>query len=92
MTQGSEIVDCKEEEQLVPKTRAKFTCYEVGRRIGWGNFEFVFAAKFHIVSSGSEENKLFFASTPSGIIEMTTIRSDHFEVGKDYYVDFTLAE
>lgn len=72
-------------------TRAKFTCNEVAKRKGWSGNEFVYAAKFSVVCSDNDENKSFFASTPSGSIEISTIRSDHFEVGKQYYVDFTLS-
>lgn len=72
-------------------TRAKFTCNEVSKRIGWGGNAFVYAAKFSVVTSGSDENKQFFASTPGGSIEVSTVKEDHFEVGKSYYVDFTEA-
>jgi hypothetical protein len=41
------------------------------------------------VSSGSEENKKFFAATPSGIIELSALKEDLFEVGKEYYVTFS---
>ena len=72
-------------------TRAKFKCNEVSKRIGWGDNAVMYAAKFTVVYGDNEENKAFFASTPGGNIEMTTIREDHFEVGKEYYVDFTEA-
>lgn len=74
------------------QTRAKFVCTEVIKRVGWGGVEFVYAAKFNVVVSGSEENSRFFSSTPGGFIEISTIREDVFEVGKSYYVDFTLAQ
>lgn len=70
------------------RTRAKFTCSEISKRIGWNGNEFHYAAKFNVVTSGSDENKEFFASTPSGTIEISTVKEDHFEVGKNYYVDF----
>jgi len=46
------------------------------------------------VYGDSPENKLFFASTPSGEIKMSISAdaAEHFELGKAYYVDFTLAE
>lgn len=69
-------------------TIAKFHCNEVGKRTGWGENKFVYAAKFNAVSSGSEENKLFFAATPSGNIDISTVKEDFFEVGADYYVTF----
>jgi hypothetical protein len=70
-------------------TRAKFKCNEVSKRTGWSGIEFIYAAKFQVVYGDSPENKEFFAATPSGTIEISTLRSDHFEPGKDYYVDFT---
>lgn len=73
-------------------TRAKFKCNEISKRIGWGDNLIMYSAKFGVVFGDSEENKKFFASTPGGIIEMTTIREDHFEVGKEYFVDFTEAQ
>lgn len=47
------------------------------------------------VISGSDENKAFFASTPSGKIELGTVNKDaaaQFELMGEYYVDFTPAE
>jgi len=43
----------------------------------------------------SEENKQFFASTPSGQITLSILRPEAvtwFEKGKKYYVDFTSAQ
>lgn len=74
-------------------TRAKFTCFEVSKRKNWDPAHpFVSAAKFTAVSSGSDENKSFFASTPSGSIELATVQPDIFEPGKDYFIDFTPVE
>jgi len=47
------------------------------------------------VYQGSEENKKFWEYTPAGQITLTTTNKsalDQFEVGKEYYVDFTPAE
>jgi len=74
------------------QTRAKFTCNEISKRTGWGVHKFLYAAKFSAVTGSSEENQTFFAATPSGSIEVSTVREDHFEVGKTYYVDFIAAE
>jgi hypothetical protein len=44
------------------------------------------------VNGGSEENKNFFQYTPSGKIELGIMNQEaakQFEVGKEYYVDFT---
>lgn len=47
------------------------------------------------VMSGSEENKAFWAATPSGQlvlgIKSTMPAAQSFEVGRDYYLDFTPA-
>lgn len=71
--------------------RCKFKCHEVTKRVGWSGYEFLWAAKFSAVTDGSEENKAFFAATPSGQLEVSTIKEDFFEVGKEYYLDLTLA-
>jgi hypothetical protein len=47
------------------------------------------------VYSGSEENKKFFELTPNGRISLDTVNPEvfaQFELGKEYYVDFTPAE
>ncbi len=47
------------------------------------------------VACGSEENKSFFTYTPSGEIKMSIVNENTlkgFEVGKEYYVDFTKAD
>ncbi len=72
--------------------RAKFTCSSVTKSLGWGGNEFHYNYKFQAVTSGSEENKQFFASTPGGNIELTAVRNDLFSPGKQYYLDFKLAE
>jgi hypothetical protein len=49
---------------------------------------------FAPVYSGSEENKEFFKYTPGGTIQFFVLNkpaADKFEVGKEYYVDFTPA-
>ena len=47
------------------------------------------------VYSGSEENKKFFESTPSGGIELGVVNPEaakQLEEGKEYYIDITPAE
>ncbi len=73
-------------------TRAKFRCLGVRKQLGYQkDVPFTFETDFTAVTSGSEENKAFFASTPTGTIKVSTVREDHFKVGQDYYVDFTEA-
>ena len=51
--------------------------------------------RLEVVISGSEENKEFWKYTPAGQIQMSVDNEktqEQFEVGKEYYVDFTLAE
>lgn len=55
----------------------------------------VYGITMYAVVDGSEENKKFFAATPSGSINLGTINPEaaaQFEPGKEYYVDFTPAE
>ena len=82
--------------------RAKFTCTSVTKTVGGrynneGKYEsgVVYSYRFQAVAGGagsSEENKSFFASTPSGTIELSAVRDDLFEIQKEYYLDFTLVE
>lgn len=49
----------------------------------------------HPVMMGSEENKAFWNATPAGDITMYITNPtafSAFEVGKEYYVDFTQVE
>lgn len=74
--------------------RCKFECFEVGKVRGWGKHKVLYRAKLQPVTggAGNAENDSFFASTPSGSIEVAAVRDDLFEVGQTYYVDFTPAE
>lgn len=50
--------------------------------------------RMEAVTSGSAENDSFFKWTPSGQLSMGTINAEaakQFEVGKEYYLDFTPA-
>ena len=54
-----------------------------------------FYLSFYPVYQGSEENKEFFKYTPSGTVTFgvtNTAVAEKFEVGKEYYLDFTPAE
>lgn len=70
--------------------RCKVTCIESGHR-AYGPGTGQFYAKFGPVYSGSDENKAFFAATPTVSIELGVIRAQHFEAGKEYYLDITPA-
>lgn len=82
----------------VKTVRAKFYCTSVLKTVQSRHNEEtnkyepapVFTYKFQVVSSGSEDNKKFFASTPSGNIELSALRNDLFELQKEYYVDFQI--
>jgi hypothetical protein len=69
-------------------TKAKFMCQSVAKRVGWAQVPFVYEAEFFAVGGDAPENKEFFAATPSGSIKLSTVRSDHFKPGKEYYVTF----
>lgn len=66
--------------------RAKFNCLskdEVGN------------VHLYAVAGGSPENDEFFSATPNGEIRLgigNTQAAEQFEVGKQYYVDFTPAD
>ena len=67
--------------------RAKFVVDNISKsRFGWHSIT------MSPVSGGSEENKAFWAATPGGKIEFNCVNDkaiEQFEVGKEYYVDFT---
>lgn len=76
--------------------RAKFKCVEIKKAMG-GTYDdrgkyvpgVLHSYRFNPVVGDSEENKRFFASTPSGLIELQAVRDDLFELGQEYYLDFT---
>lgn len=77
------------------KVRAKFSCKKIEPPFGYGEDE---KGRFEIlltpVLSGSPENRDFYRWTPSGEIRLGVVTSktaNAFEVGRDYYVDFTPA-
>ena len=73
--------------------RAKFVVTEIARnKYGQDETQVI---RMTAVMSGSEENKEFFKWTPSAHIELATVNPEAgkaFELGKEYYVDFTKAE
>lgn len=50
---------------------------------------------FNPVVANSEENKKFFAATPSGEFKLSVVNPEawkQFELNKEYYLDFTPAD
>jgi len=74
------------------KVRAKFQCTDVGDQPDLQQK----LVDFAVVTDGSEENKSFANVTPCGgaflNISYETPASNFFEVGKEYYLDFTKVE
>ena len=70
-------------------TRCKFQCQSVKKMKAYNSPSYVYEASFSAVASESEENKHFFEFTPSGSIQLRSYKEDVFEVGQEYYVDFT---
>ena len=77
--------------------RANFTCTSVKKYANnvWDSEHktykngFTYAYEFQAVTGTSDENNTFFASTPSGNIQMSAVRDDLFVPGQSYYLDFT---
>jgi hypothetical protein len=67
--------------------RCKFRC-----RSAPAAGEGPFTAAFEPVTSGSPENDQFFQYTPTGLLTLSVTRQQHFEVGKEDYLDITPAE
>lgn len=64
--------------------RCKLVCNDKDEKYGRINFSPVY--------SGSKENEEFFRATPGGNFTFYTVNTNafnQFEVGKEYYVDFT---
>lgn len=75
--------------------RAKFKCVAEKKYEGWGQSggprPFFHDYEFQAVTSGSDENKAFFAATPTGNIHLSTLKAGMFSVGQEYYIDFNRA-
>lgn len=70
------------------KTRCKFRCTAASPKTAAGPY----SASFEPVYGGSLENERFFAATPGGAISLSVMGTQHFEAGREYYVDFTPAD
>lgn len=73
------------------KVRAKMVCTGITPNINDQK-----TVDFQAVTTGSEENKSFSRWTPCANLSMCisneTTAGDAFEVGKEYFLDFTPAE
>lgn len=73
-------------EDKVQTVRCKFSCNTVKKTTD-REHGFLYTYEFSAVYSGSEENKKFFAYTPSGSLNVGAFKDDLFEPGKEYYID-----
>ncbi len=75
-------------------TRCKMTCDRVSISKHWDKEKgYLYEYKFSPVMHGSEENKAFFAATPSGGLEFGCVSvKDAFIPGREYYVDIHAVE
>jgi hypothetical protein len=77
--------------------RAKFKVDSITKRKHWDKSkpDLSDIALSPVVSSDpNSENSKFYAATPGGEIKLSTINSDAaaaFELGEEYYIDFTKA-
>lgn len=70
--------------------RCKFKCIETGQS-SMGE-EVLHNAKFRAVfGDKSPENREFFKYTPSGELTLGVVKEQHFEAGKEYYLEITPA-
>lgn len=76
--------------------RAKFKVDTITRSKHWdkqkGEIQTI---RLTPVTSGSDENAEFYAATPSGSIDLSTVNQaagEQFKLGAEYYVDFTPAQ
>jgi len=68
--------------------RCKFVCTQASPKDGAGPH----TATFSAVADGSSENKSFFSATPCGQLTLSVVREQHFEAGKEYYLDLIPAD
>lgn len=74
--------------------RAKVKCISKMEQL-WGTDDApqrVFTYDFRFAGGHeSEENKKFWAASPSGTLKLTAIKSDLYEIGQWYYLDWSPA-
>lgn len=74
--------------------RAKYKVSAKESTLGSGKEEMV-TIKMNPVINGSKENEEFFKYTPAGEFRLGTLNkkaAEYFQLGEEYYVDFTKAE
>lgn len=74
--------------------KAKFSCSSIEKYKAYPE-GFAYKIKFHAVAGGSEENKMFYSSTPSGNFEIAGVNESvqsQFEPGKEYYLTIEQAD
>lgn len=73
--------------------RAKFVVQTITQSQGWGNNPRIWTVRLMPVSgAGAPENAAFYASTPSGSIDLSLVSEPvgkEFSIGQAFYVDFT---
>ena len=80
--------------EVAKTVRAKFLCIEKGET-GYSAGNKTSKLVLVPVTATCEENKQFFSYTPTGKLELGIVNPNaaaRFEVGKEYYVDFTNPE
>ncbi len=75
--------------------RAKFKVTSTTQREHWDSQKgHIHEIELQPVMNGSPENEAFYAATPSGVVKLQTVNNDagtQFELGAEYYLDFTRA-
>lgn len=71
-------------------TRCKFVCVSKNAKEAKDQ-PTSYDVQLQAVTDGSEENKKFWQYTPSGYLTFNSINADKFQVGKEYYIDISLA-
>lgn len=74
--------------------RCKFKCDSVEKSVQWDKnaAEMLFTAKMTAVYNNSPENADFWKWTPTGSFQVSCVKYDRFEPGKEYYLDISEAE
>ncbi|MBN3811691.1 hypothetical protein G3N97_21700 [Paraburkholderia sp. Ac-20347] len=76
--------------------RAKFKVTSTTQREHWDSQKgHIHEIELAPVVSGSPENEKFYAATPCGAVKLQTVNHEagtQFELGGEYYLDFTRAD